>query len=57
MSLRRFFAKPVEAFAHVRPAAAPKASETSAMSASTPPVERIWLRLAPDLMASMRSAV
>ena len=57
MSRRRFFAKPHAARAQVKPAAAPKASEASAMSASTPPADTTCERSAPALMTFTRSAI
>ena len=50
-------AKPQLAWLQVMPAAAPKASDVSAMSTRKPAVGSIWATAAPSLMASIMSAV
>ena len=50
-------AKPQLAWLQVMPAAAPKASDVSAMSTKKPAVGSISATVAPSLMASIRLAV
>ena len=42
MSVRRFLEKPAEAFAAYLPASMPKTSDTSAMTSSMPPQNRMF---------------
>jgi len=57
ISLLRFFAKPADAFAQVKPAIPPHVSDATAMPTSIKPVFRISVMSAPSLIWLMSCAV